>query len=293
MPKAPRKKSKDLPKGVRPFAFHGTDVDPSNTSGDQIVCQCSFCGSEEKLWIHRDTTKWQCFICRAERRKEEGASGNSTGFLRLLHTLSLESTEPEHYEELAHDRKLHPNSLMRWGVAKSYIDGTWLVPGYNSKGQMCNLYRYGWNYKTKRSMLYPTPPSEIHGHQLFGVPQLDPSCDTIYLCESIWDSIAAWEIVGDCVLGIPTLQTFRDSWVELFKGKHVRLALDNDHPRTNKITGEEEPPAVLSVLQRISSMISGVARSVEYSSHDLESSELPNLQLPSGYDVRDWINADD
>lgn len=293
--------NKELPEKLRPYLFHGIDLD-YQPGVEEVACECPWCGREGKFSINSKTGQWRCFVC-AEGTDKGG--GNALVFLRRLWELSDQSTGD--YEELATDRHLlSQETLSFWGVAKSIATDDWIVPGYGIDGKIHQIYRY--LSTAGKSRLLPTPTL---GHQLHGV--YDQRKPIVYLCEGPWDGMALWEALGrakptdnglaftaspdhsllasSCVLAVPGCAVFFESWLPLFAGKTVRLMYDNDHPKKHQQTGQQIPPAGLTNMQRVARILAGAAeppKSIEY----LRWGDLGyDLELPSGYDVRDCLSA--
>lgn len=299
MPKDDTVATDEPNKVARPFSFHGVHL---NGTGEQLTGDCPICRGDGKFFVNRLTGLWDCKKC--------SASGNPLTFLRQLHAEADKATAD--YKELVRSRGLmYPDSLMAFGVARSYLTGEWLVPGLSPDGKVSQLYRYGKDRKSGKSILLATPD---HHHALFAEKMPVPDrAETVYLCEGPWDAIALHEILArtkrsddgelvftgnveasllarSAVIGVPGVGSFSDKWVNLFAGRRVVLLFDNDHPREvggRQVVGAgwagarrtagllaraEEPPARIDVLRWGSS---------EETGHDPD--------LPSGHDVRDWL----
>ncbi len=287
------------PENLRPYLFHGVELDWSN-GDDNAMGDCPLCGREEKFGVKVPTGQFRCFKC--------GESGNVYSFLRWLWKASDEKTIK--YKQLAKDRDIaYPDSLLRWGVCRSVLTDSWMVPGYNVEGKLCQLYQY---MSVNRGMrLLPTPTL---GHQLHGVDLYREDKPVIYLCEGPWDAIALWETLGHIrvddegdmvptasigksllqetsVLAVPGCNTFFKVWLPLFSGKIVYIMYDNDHPREHPKTGKTIEPAGYSATQRVVQILSE-AESPPEEIHYLHWGENGfDPDLPSGTDVRDMLNG--
>lgn len=296
--------SKDAPENLRPYIFHGVDLQYRN--GDrQATADCPFCGREGKFTVEIATGKFRCFVC-AEGNEKGG--GNATVFIRQLWKLSFDATKPEDYQELANERGfLYFETPMYWEFARSIITGNWLIPGYNVGGSMVGLYqRIEMNPKPK---LLPTPTL---GHSLHGVNLYDAGKPIVYLCEGPWDGPAFWEVLGHAkssesglvatanqansllaeanVLAVPGCETFFDSWLPLFAGKIVNLMFDNDHERKHPKTGKRVAPAGYNGMRRIAGILSGAKEPPEEINYLAWGGERGwNPDLPSGFDLRDAL----
>jgi hypothetical protein len=85
---------------------------------------------------------------------------------------------------------------------------------------------------------------------------------------------------------------FFESWLPLFAGKVVNLMFDNDHERTNKKTGALIAPGALNGMKTVTRILSEASEPPE-SIHYLKWSEQGwDPDLPSGYDVRDFLTTE-
>jgi len=301
---------KDLPNGLRPYSFHGLDLDFGG--GDEATCDCPWCGRVNKFSINMDTGQWHCWTCS---EGNDNGGGNIHTFMQVLWRYSSEATTSKDYQTFAEDRKLlYPETLVEWSVVKSCVTGDWLVPGYNPDGKMTTLYRYVYSYSKKRWLLLTTPTL---GHRLFGGNLYDPSKPTVYVTEGPWDAMSLWEVVRRAklddngrlvltasqsssvgsavnVLGIPGCMTFADSWHRLFGGRTVVLLLDNDHPTRNPKTGKLVAPASRVGTRRIAERLGKADHppdSVSFCAWGAPS-RMYSEDLPAGYDVRDHLTAE-
>lgn len=168
-----------IPKMLRPFLFHGLNLNSSG--GSQASGDCPFCIREGRFYVSLETGKWDCKKC--------SRSGNSRTFLRQLWEESDKRTID--YGPLVKDRKLMSDEvLMRWGVVKSISSSDWLVPGYSADGKLCQLYRYSTDRRSGKRVLLATPGE---GHQLHGLGVCDKpeiwvcySADTEVLTDRGW-----------------------------------------------------------------------------------------------------------
>lgn len=308
---APTGPKQHPPNPLEALEFHGVQLDTTR-GGGQAVGDCPFCGRGGHFYASPTTGQWDCKLC--------SASGNGASFLQQLWKVSDEATRAEDYGELATDRGLlHPETLIHWGVAKSVIDGEWLVPGYNPQGKICQLYRYTLpTYQsTKRALLAVTGLS----HGMFGVPLFDKNKAWVKICEGLWDSMCLWETMGltkigrdgfsleetgsqassllsDCnVIGVPSCNTFSDKWCELMAGKGTELLYDNDHHRVHPKTGARIEPAAKLGMKRTVGLLSRAEQpplQISYlrwgqGSVDSVGCGEYDPSLPHGTDVRDVL----
>lgn len=284
---------------LRAFLHHGVDLHEHNS---QHNGECPFCG-KDKFTVQTETGVWRCWVC--------GRTGNPLEFLRQLWAASEKTTDDGWLRKLADDRTLlHHSTLQQWGACKSIIGGNWLIPGYNTKGELFQLYKRVqtansegvWTWK-----LLPTPGvwPEGKAHALH-LPKadFDPNRSELYICEGPWDGMAFWEIARQCkrenvtmelcnqrssmladanVIAVPGCNVWQDAWTELCRGKHVALLYDNDHPNEHAGT---ITMAGFDGLKRVAGRIGAIAKSVSF----LQWGEAGfDPALKSGFDVRDAL----
>lgn len=304
-------KTSNTPAGLAAFAAHGVDFTLS-PSGSEANGDCPFCKAEGKWYSSADEGLWSCKSCQEK--------GNPIIFLRKLWELSPAPVGS--LAELASDRGLSSvDGLESWGVRQSLISGEWIIPGCNQTGAIVQLYRYA-EFRGHRTLL---ATSGIQGHGLFGVKALDRKKGTVYLCEGPWDGLSLLEnlravkyqwskVPGQpdpplvptgnpaaslgatsSVLSVPGCGSFSADWAPLFAGKDVCIMFDNDHPKKNKQTGADLPPAGYEGAKRTAGTLfrsSPAPRSIRYLSWG-EDGKGFNPDIPDGYDVRDFLNQGD
>lgn len=239
------------PEPLRPYIFHGIDLQ-WNPNDRQALADCPFCGRENKFSVNIETGQWRCFVC-AEGTEKGG--GNALIFLRKLHGLSwglVTSSEAV----LAEDRGVDIETLRAWGVSQSSLTDDWMVPGYNSEGNLMTLY------VRKQGTLYPTPTM---GHAVFGGNLFDTSKPIVDVAEGPWDGMALWEslrshkqlsdgslaltgsessslLADRSVVAIPGLGSIGEpmkKWAGFFRDKVVNLWFDSDHPKRTCTQGHK------------------------------------------------------
>lgn len=277
---------KDAPEKLRPYLFHGLDLNYTKGEKD-AVGDCVFCGRDGRFSIKVDTGQWQCLKCMEK--------GNIYSFLDKLLALSIEATSNEEYDELAADRRLlFPETLVLWNIGKSVLTDKWIIPGFNVHGKVCQLYKY-----TKvegRMALLATPTL---GHQLLGMNVYNTDFPNVHVCEGVWDSMSWWETIrripeykNTNVLGIPSATVFKDIWTNPLAGKNVSLMVHNDHNKKHPKTGQPIPSVSYSGASRIAGLATnssepcGNLTVLNWSGGDAVG---PSDSLPSGYDLRDAL----
>lgn len=267
---------------LRAYRHHGVDL---TVRGAQANGDCPFCGRDGKFTVEVATGLHRCFVC--------GQAGNPLLFLRALWEHSF-AASASLWPEVALDRKLlSPATAASWGVARSCVDGSWLVPGYSAGGKLDQLYkrtrvteRGAWVWR-----LLPTPgvwaDGRAHALHLPG-RAFDPAKPRVDICEGPWDGMALFEVGGSGadsnVVAVPGCNVWRDEWEALCRGKHVTLWFDSDHPRP--VPGGKMSRAGFDGTYRIVQKLSGVAASVWWLRWGVNG-YAPDK--PSGWDVRDHV----
>jgi hypothetical protein len=244
-----------------------------------------------------------------ETKEGPKVGGNVLSFLKCLWQRSYERTNG-HTKALAEERKLlWPDTLTQWGVARSIINGNWLLPAYDVNGKFCQLYKLVKG-KSGRMELHATSGL---GHGLFAPMTWDRKATSIHLTEGPWDGMALWEVLksaketedglaetgsesssllaGSAVLAIPgcgSVGTPFAKWAPLFAGKRVILCFDSDHPR--QYNGQDVPPAGFDASKRAVRILSAAEKKpsrVEWLEWGVFGYD-PSLK--SGFDVRDLLS---
>ena len=294
------------PEKLRPYIFHGVRLHPE--SGDENSGDCPFCGKEDKFYVNSITGKWKCWKCNHVVENTNKPGGNVWGFITEFHKLCMKTTTAEDYKELAKDRLLCDfQPLIEWQVVKSVLNGNWLVPGTNIKGDITSLYRR-CKEKDGHWVLKPTPTL---GHRLFGVNLFDNSKPIVYLCEGPWDALVLWEVLGRVknvesrlkvtasressllaqanVVAVPGCETMFDHWLPIFQKKVVNIMFDSDHPRKNSRTNQVLEGAGIRAVKRLSKMLSSSKHAPQEINYLRWGEEGYDPKRKSGYDVRDFI----
>ena len=296
----------DAPDYLRPYVFHGLDL---TVRGSHAVGDCPFCGKANKFSVSTTSGQWRCFVCGTGT---VAGGGNAIIFLRLLWERSISTCVSR--EQLASERGfLDPTTVTEWGVCRSIIDKTWLVPGYGINGELNQLYRRQrmidkgkWTYR-----LLPTPGvwPEGRSHALhMAKSSFNPARPNVWLFEGPWDGMALWEtarrtkleddgklvltgsesssIIADGnVIAVPGCWGLSDHWLPLFKDKDVTIWYDSDHPR---VENGKTFRAGFDGTFRVAKKLSGIARSVRWLRWGQDGYDPSK---PSGYDVRDHLKS--
>lgn len=287
----------DVPDKLKGYAAHGVEL-TGRTVGKEAVGVCPWCG-KAKWYVNSTTGMWSCKVC--------GAKGNLATFLQKLYEAATATTQAE-YEQLAHDRKLTRwETLPDWGVVKSPLSGDWLVPGWNYKYALTQLYRYVPLSREAKPVLLATPGAS---HAMHGVCQFNPECETVYLCEGPWDGMAWWEAIrsgkqtdrglvltGEAsasvgakasVLAVPGCNTFTYDWWRFFGGKEIVLMYDSDHPAKGP-NGEPIEPAGYAGMRRVCGVLSTGEKLPVKASYLKWGANGYDKDRPSGFDLRDAL----
>lgn len=264
------------------YECHGLVL--SKGASNQAIGDCPFCEAEGKLYINRSNGLWCCKVCSPE-------GGNLVVFLRLLWD-ELHKANYD-YSGLCQSRGLLFSATpSKWGVVKSIL-GNWLVPGFNSKGDLTQLYRY-IKVGDKHKLLATNSPDDGSdsrpAHGIHRIVSSRSKAKNVAICEGVWDGMVLSEVVDSSweVYAVPSCHIFLANWSILFAGKDIYLLYDNDHPdRNNKV-------AALYGVKR--------AASVLYSANPHPASlnylkwgkqlDYYDSSLPAGYDIRDYLCQD-
>lgn len=288
-----------VPKAIKPYLFHGLDIEHGDHL-DQAIGICPFC-DKKGMYINQENGCWDCKKC-GKGAKGSG-EGNLAGFLKLFHA----ELNGHGIDEFAAERGfLSTETMQDWGVGFSHFNQRWYVPGYNPDGNLCQLYRYTKMGDKMRLLATPTMNHQIHGMSMW-----DDKKSIIYICEGPFDGIALCEILGKTklldsgytltsnyaksllkdsnVIAFPGANVINESWCKLFKGKHVVLMYDNDHPKKNK-QGKDIAPAGISGMKRAAAVLTETTDAPLSISYLCWGEDGYDLTLPSGFDVRDMLN---
>jgi hypothetical protein len=284
-------KTDTTPKALKPYLFHGVDLDWEGRK--EAIGECPWCANP-RFGV---TIEEGLYNCRACGKGNDKGGGNALVMIRRIHEASMNA--PSGATELAKDRRLlYPETVSAWGGVRSISTRDFILPGYDAEGRLCQLYRY---LKVGgRMTLLPTPT--LH-HGLHG-PR-DGLKQTVWVCEGPWDGMALWEVMGrtktnadgtysatsnagasllseNSVLAVPGCSTFRDEWVPLLKDKIVVLAYDSDHPKD----GGGKPG--YDGMRRVAGLLAGTAQEIRYVQWGPEGYDR---SLPDGTDVRDLLSG--
>ncbi len=225
----------------------------------------------------------------------------------------MKQTTDTDYANLKVERKLlFIGTLKAWGICKSFLTKEWLLPGYNAKGEMCNLYRYRKGPDGKRYWgATETLAQQMHYVLEDKIHHVGNKKQTTFIAEGPWDGMALWEMLRNVkqtdegtieqvgsitaslynssnVIATPGANIFNESWLPLLGGKRVVLLYDSDHVRENN--GVETLGAGIAGMKRVSGMLSSAEElptEVDYLNWGEKGFDK---NLPSGYDLRDYLS---
>jgi len=240
-------KLSECPEKIKPFVFHGLHLEPMEKGEvKEVRGDCPFCDKSNHFFVKAETGQWQCKRC--------SNSGNIYSFLQMLLNESLPLTTDDDYESLSEDRHVPVWVLKEFRVCRSMLNGEWLLPTFNEKNAISNLYKYTELTDPESgetiTKLLSTPTCKIG---LFGTPLLTDKQKQLCICEGPWDGMALYGVLGTLkkkgdryvtckngtpgvlleahgVLCVPGAGTFQESWLNYFPGRNVDLLFDNDHP---------------------------------------------------------------
>lgn len=279
----PKPSKEEIPTILAPYISLGLDLELNDT--ENATAQCPWCNNDNgKFSVNVETGLWRCWVCG---EGAERGGGNIYTFMNLLLNNSISSTSTNDLDKLRAHRKLETvDTLVRWNVVKSTLNGQWMVPGYNHESKIVNLYRY-----SQMKALYSTKGLT---HGLYGVDLLTRS-KNIFVCEGPWDAMALWEVLrknrdDSAVIAVPGCNVFEGIWYKLFSGKTVNILFDNDHPKKEIL--EKNPDAesgAFKGLKRVASMLMSSPKPPEQINYIMWGDKGYDLNLKSGLDVRDIL----
>ncbi len=223
------------PEKLRVFIFHGVDIDQDPKEASGI---CPFCDKDGHFYVETSTGRWHCKTCDEK--------GNIPVFLQKLMEYSKRLASEKEYKEMSEDRGIPVSAFKECGIVPSFINSSWLVPAYNVKGKLSNVYKCSRVDGKWRVM--SSPACTLHP---FGVDKLSGK-NKIHIVEGLWDWVAmrhtlscvkskggkfiraksdTLETTHD-VIGVPGAGNFQESWLTYIDGKDAYFWYDNDHPRT-------------------------------------------------------------
>lgn len=227
-----------------PYTFHGLEVleEKNSPKGKQGRCDCPFCGKEGHFFFNYHNIQHNCRRC--------GTSGNQFTFFQQLYLQAYESTTKQDYQQLSEERNLDPRALTYTGFAHNPLNDSWLIPGFNDKRKLVNLYKVIKFTRGKDKGKYRILSAPGCTQQLFLSNRLRPDISTIYILEGHWDTVAFYQLLtthrtkgsrlvktrspeeslysSRDVVGLPGATTFPADWLTYLKGKTCYFIYDDD-----------------------------------------------------------------
>lgn len=222
---------------VKPFTFHGMLL---KEAGENHIGDCPFCDKENHFFVLSKTGQYNCRRCQNE--------GNYYSFLEELYKTSLVKSTNKNakLQALAVERGINIETFVRWGLAVSILDDSFLLPMYNLKGKIANLARI---VKIKgKWVVYGTPLCKLWP---FGTTLLQKKQKVRWATEGPWDGMILDEtlrktrldgkqwVASDLknaaiqtqgVIALPGAGTFQAEYLQFWDNCEMPLVFDNDHP---------------------------------------------------------------
>lgn len=196
------------------------------------------CGYGNLFELVRKVTGWpdkQCFeLLEKHGFKEDSgqvppAKKKDIGWF----TRQLRKAVPQDLQKLCQVKRIDCHALERYDPAVHRSEPIICIPVYTpSNSGACGYLRVGKGgqlvrLKNGKREKYPA----IGEHGLYGLPWLQKeSSETIVFCEGWRDALAAIEAGHFATASSGGASTFKDDWLEVFRGKTVYIVMDADVP---------------------------------------------------------------
>tara|TARA_Y100000310_G_scaffold323280_1_gene383417 strand:+ start:2516 stop:3394 length:879 start_codon:yes stop_codon:yes gene_type:complete len=155
--------------------------------GSQLLGNCPFCDKDDHFFVNKDKGMYDCKVC--------SESGNSYSFLTALHKKSL-SINPMKLGWIVDNRGLLPETLRNFGIVNSSLNpDRWLIPCWNEKKSVVNLYQAGIYDREKGKLEVRSSPSPCK-QQLYLSHLITKNTKTAVICEGHWDALAMYETLA-------------------------------------------------------------------------------------------------
>jgi hypothetical protein len=241
---------------------------PYNSGDNDYTTTCMWCDAEEKLSISKEEGHvFQCWRCKE--------TGNAVTLMRRFYELLPHLTLPE-AKRFTSIKKGVTTTVIREEGLKFDGQHFWL-PIRNTRKDIIAIHKYNPSSNITYSSPKPWNCSILGLHALTGNK-------TIWVAEGHADYLCLRGILQRTSNAPDLLGTagsaFSSAYLHVLEGKDVVLLFDNDE------AGEY---GVQSVAKRIKS-----SGHIVNSLHCINwnTVTVPNhAHLPSGFDVRDWVNA--
>ncbi len=237
------------------FTTHGVEF--SGMRGKELYGSCPFSGKADKFYVNTTTWLWDS--------KTAGTSGNIGSFLKLIAKLYKEDLTKKRLARLALHRQLPMDAFKGWDLG--WTGSRYSIPVYDPSGRVVDIRLY--DLKTKQMRTTAGAQIGLYGaHRLATRPNAP-----VFLCEGEWDTIALeWlrRLLHEdaVVVGVPGAATFKNEWVPYLQDRIVHTLYDHDSAGE---LGE------WTIRRKVGS----AAKTLTYTHWPVD--------LPSGFDTRDWI----
>lgn len=240
----------------RIFEAHGVVF--ADESGDQLIGYCPFSNREGKFYVNKKTWLWDS--------KTAGVSGNIYKFLALSASRYEKIITPDQLKTLGMNRELPTSAFKEHGIGWDDVHEVYTLPIRDVTGTVVDI-----RYCKLGGRMMSTPGANVglwNAHTL----KIDPAAP-VYICEGEWDGIAlAWLLkkIGNhgLVIAVPGAGIFKPDWVPWLSGRIIHSLYDHDE------AGHEGEHVLLKRLWNSVQRMTFV--------------HWPQ-DMPSGFDVRDWI----
>lgn len=224
---------------IKGFEQHGFRAKASAENETQYVGKCPFCmGQKDRFYINKEVFLWDCKLC--------GYFGNFNDFLEKTVNYNIESIASKQMIALSKDKGLKPQTLRAWGVGWNGHTYTIGAKG-NPSSKVTDIRRYKLGGKIQATA----------GAKLSLIcPQKLGNTPTLWLIEGEWDGMAFYEClrklnIKDDIYAVPGAGVLPKNLLAVFEGKDVIAIYDNDD-------------AGRRGLERLSNMLKGIARSIQF-----------------------------
>ncbi len=252
------------------FDYYGVFLSPaSEMSKDQYKGNCPFCDKEQHFYVDPVKGLFDCKKC--------GVEGNNLTFITELHKIYLELTRDEDYEALAALRPgITAQAVKQAEFAYDAATKTWYVPYQNGSNYLNNLGKFQPDHGFR---IYKGPGLPLKLYRPFHKKSFG---ETVVICEGEWDLLSIYPHLQDSepdfsVCAVPGSNTFKDEYLENFRGKNVILMYDKDDAGKKGIA-------------KVSRKLNDIAASIRFLKWEADE-KFPNAEgdEDAGKDLRDFV----
>ncbi len=251
------------------YEYYGVLLNPTNHEKTQYHSDCIFCGKEKHFFVNPQKGLFDCKKC--------GIEGNHLTFITEYHSQLLKDTTDADYLSLASERPgILAETLRGARFAYDRVTATWFVPFGNGSSFLNNL----GSFKPAHGFrIYKGPGLPLKLYRPFDLKSFK---DTIVITEGEWDLLAIQPHLKEMepefsVCAVPGSNTFKDEYLEYFKGKNIILLYDKDNAGKKGIA-------------KACRKLEGVAASTKFLKWDIEE-KFPSAEgeEDQGKDLRDYV----